>query len=55
MSNLIVFIILVIILGRAVYYIVSQKKKGVRCVGCDCAGRCPQAQEKTINCNAEKH
>ena len=34
MDNFIVIAVVVLILGCAIAYIVKEKKKGVRCVGC---------------------
>lgn len=41
MANFIVAGILVLIVGAAVTYIVKEKKKGVKCIGCPAAGNCP--------------
>ena len=44
MANLIVGIIILLIIGAAVFYIVKEKKKGVKCIGCPdgatCSGSC---------------
>lgn len=44
MENLIVFAIIALILGCAIFYIRKEKKKGVQCIGCPdsatCAGNC---------------
>ncbi|MEE1101336.1 MAG: FeoB-associated Cys-rich membrane protein [Agathobacter sp.] len=40
MENLIIFGILVILVGVAVFYIRKEKKKGTRCIGCPSAGCC---------------
>lgn len=44
MENLIVSGILVVIIGAIITYLVKQKKKGVKCVGCShskqCGGNC---------------
>jgi len=41
MTNLIVVVILIIIVGAAIAYIVKEKKRGTRCIGCPAAGNCP--------------
>lgn len=41
MTDLIVAIILLLIVGAAILYIVKEKKKGVKCIGCPAAGNCP--------------
>lgn len=40
MEDLIIVAILVLIIGAAAIYIIRQKKKGARCIGCPAAGRC---------------
>lgn len=49
MANLIVGIIILIIIGTAVFYIVKEKKKGVKCIGCPdgatCSGSCGACNE----------
>ncbi|MBR3646483.1 MAG: FeoB-associated Cys-rich membrane protein [Lachnospiraceae bacterium] len=49
MEDIIISIILVLIIGIAIYYIVSEKKKGNTCIGCPSAGKCPKKQ-----CNCRK-
>ncbi len=39
-DDLIVIAILLLIIGGAIAYIVIQKKKGVRCIGCRESGCC---------------
>lgn len=44
MANVIVSLVVVAIVGAAVFYIVKEKKKGVKCIGCPdgatCSGSC---------------
>ena len=40
MTDLIIAILIVVIVGGAVIYISRAKKKGVRCIGCSSAGNC---------------
>ena len=40
MTDLIVVAIILLIVGIAVTYIVKEKKKGVKCIGCPAAGAC---------------
>ena len=44
MTNVIVGLIILVIVGVAVAYIVNEKKKGVKCIGCPdgakCSGSC---------------
>ena len=41
MTNIIVIIILMILIGGAVAYIIKAKKSGVKCIGCPAGGSCP--------------
>lgn len=40
MTDFIIVVVVLAIVGAAVSYIVNQKKKGVRCVGCPDGGTC---------------
>ena len=40
MRNFIILAILVLVVGGAIRYIIREKKKGVRCIGCSMAGTC---------------
>ncbi len=44
MKEVLIIAIIVAILGSALFYIISQKKKGTKCIGCpyckDCNGNC---------------
>lgn len=46
MENLIVIIILAVIIGLSVWKIVSEKRKGVKCIGC------PHGKSCSSNCNS---
>lgn len=50
MIDLIVIIILVIVIGSAVGYIIKQKKRGVKCIGCPAGATCGKKQ---CNCQSE--
>lgn len=41
MENFIVAGVVLIIVGTAIFYIRKEKKKGVKCIGCPMAGKCP--------------
>ena len=41
MTDLIVIGILIIVIGASVVYIVKEKKRGIKCIGCPHAGNCP--------------
>lgn len=40
MIDFIIIVILIIVAGAAIAYIVKEKKRGVRCIGCPSAGTC---------------
>ena len=40
MADYIVVAIILIIVGVAIAYIVKEKKKGTKCIGCPAAGNC---------------
>ncbi len=46
MSDFIVVGMILAILGGAVIYIVREKKKGVKCIGCPMAGTCSKNTKK---------
>ena len=43
MTNVILILILLVLVGGAVWYIRKEKKKGVHCIGCPMAGQCAKA------------
>lgn len=49
MQNVFVGILIVLILGGAIFFILREKKKGTKCVGCPnshgCSGHCENCQE----------
>lgn len=50
MADLIVVLIIVLITGVAIRYIIKEKKKGNRCIGCPSAATCPSAKGGTCAC-----
>ena len=40
MVNIVLILIIGVIIGVSVGYIIKEKKKGVRCIGCPDAGTC---------------
>ncbi|MBQ9091991.1 MAG: FeoB-associated Cys-rich membrane protein [Anaerotignum sp.] len=51
MTDIIVGLIVVIIVGAALLYIRKEKKKGVVCIGCPHAGVCAK---KNCGCHTEQ-
>ena len=50
MADFIVIAVLVLIVGVAIIYIVKEKKKGARCIGCSHAGSCGKKQQGDTGC-----
>ena len=40
MIDVVIILIVAVILAAAVWYVIKEKKKGKRCVGCPYAGEC---------------
>ena len=51
MSNFIISVILILIIGLAIGYIVKAKKNGQKCIGCPYAKECSKG---TCSCNTRK-
>jgi hypothetical protein len=43
MKNVIAILVIALILALAITYIVRQKKKGIKCIGCPSAKNCPHS------------
>ena len=41
MTDFIVILIIIAIVGVATAYIIREKKRGTKCIGCPSAGTCP--------------
>ena len=52
MINLMILGVIVIVVASSILYIVNQKKKGVKCIGCSVGGTCSQAQKMSV-CRCE--
>ena len=52
MADLIVVAVVLLITGAAVAYIVKEKKKGVKCIGCPSAGECAH-KKNGCNCHVD--
>ena len=50
MEDLIVVAILVLAIGAAVVYIIKEKKKGTKCIGCPAAGACSMKAAGGCSC-----
>lgn len=45
MENVLIGLILIAIIGCAVLYIIKEKKKGTKCIGCPMADQCSKAKK----------
>ena len=45
MTDAIILIILIILIGAAISYIVKAKRSGARCIGCPAGGNCPSSKK----------
>ncbi len=49
--NLIIVAVIVLVLGSVVFYIVREKKRGSKCIGCPYAKTCPKASQGGCSAN----
>ena len=54
MTDVIVVLILVVIVGLATAYIIKEKKRGVKCIGCPAGGNCSNGM-CSGNCHMAEH
>lgn len=47
MTDIIITILLVAVIGAAIYYIIKSKKNGAKCIGCPEGCKCSKSHEKT--------
>lgn len=51
MTDIIVAVVLLLIIGSAVAYIIKAKKSGAKCIGCPHSASCPSCNSKETECN----
>ena len=51
MADFIIAIVLLLIIGAALAYIIKEKKRGTRCIGCPAGGSCSHAAGGCGGCN----
>ncbi|MBQ8814682.1 MAG: FeoB-associated Cys-rich membrane protein [Lachnospiraceae bacterium] len=49
MDDLILVAVLVLIIGAAVVYIIKEKKRGVKCIGCPAAAECASRNSGAVS------
>ena len=54
MADIIVVLVLLLILGAAVVYIVREKKRGTKCIGCPHSANCG-AKNQGCGCTKNDH
>ena len=50
MADIIILASLLIVVGLAIAYIVKEKKRGVKCIGCPSAGTC---HKRSCGCHSD--
>ncbi len=54
MQNLIVGGIIVLIITAVIVYIVKEKRKGTKCIGCSCGSSCGSDADSEDGCSCKK-
>lgn len=49
-SNILIAIVLFLIIGASISYIIKEKKRGTKCIGCPAAGNCPSRNSQKAMC-----
>lgn len=49
MENIILIAVIIAIVGCAIAYVIKEKKKGIKCIGCPNAKTCSMAQKQACN------
>ena len=50
MADFIAVVVIALIVGGAIAYIIREKKRGVKCIGCPAGATCPNSGKCTGNC-----
>lgn len=50
MANFITIVVILAIVGGATLYIIKEKRRGVKCIGCPAGATCPNSGKCTGNC-----
>lgn len=54
MTDIIVALVVLVIVGAALLYIRKEKKRGVACIGCPAAGACGKKHNGGCSCHADE-
>lgn len=55
MADIIVTLIIIMILGLSIAYIIKEKKKGVKCIGCPFADSCSKRKKSSGKCGNNEY
>lgn len=59
MADFMIGIVVLLAIGAAVAYIIKEKKRGVKCIGCPAAGTCSRknngSAEHSCGCQSDAH
>ena len=55
MADVFVIVVVVLCVAAAIGYIVREKKKGVKCIGCSEAGTCPYGSLGGCHCQKKEN
>ena len=53
MTDLIIAVVVFVIVGAATAYIIKEKKKGTKCIGCPSACQCSGKKCESSSCSCE--
>jgi len=53
MTNFLLAAVIIAIIGGAIAYIIKEKKRGVRCIGCPSAGQCSRKHCEGSSCSCD--
>ena len=51
MADIIIIAVIAVVVGIAVAYIIREKKRGVKCIGCSSAGTCARRHSGAPGCS----
>lgn len=55
LENILIVVVVTLIAGLALWYVIRQKKRGVKCIGCPAAASCGKAGGCNESCQGCSH
>ena len=55
MTDIIVALVIIVILGLSILYIIKEKKNGVKCIGCPLASECKKRKKARLKQDCNHH